>query len=110
MINQTSLALMKEHALILPVSAGPIKFTDLEAALRRRPTLAAVVDTWPAGCWHFPNASCGAPLGMHMYMYMYMYMHMYMYMYTRVCMCICILEYVYVYAGTSQTPARRTTR
>jgi len=63
MINQTSLALMKEHALILPVSAGPIKFTDLEAALRRRPTLAAVVDTWPAGCWHFPNASCGAPLG-----------------------------------------------
>ena len=62
-VNATSLALMKEHALIIPVSAGPIAFDALEAALRARPALRAVIDVWPGGCWHFPNVSCGAPLG-----------------------------------------------
>ena len=63
MINRTALGLMKETALIIPVSAGPINFSDLEEALRARPTMHAVVDTWASGCWHFPNATCGSPLG-----------------------------------------------
>ena len=63
MINKTSLGLMKPGALIVPVSAGPINFVDLEAALKERPSLRAVVDTWPHGCWHYPNVSCGVPLG-----------------------------------------------
>ena len=23
----------------------------------------AVLDVWPSGCWHYPNATCGEPLG-----------------------------------------------
>ena len=63
LINKTSLALMRPAALLVPVSAGPIDFGDLEEALKARPSLRAVVDIWPAGCWHYPNVSCGAPLG-----------------------------------------------
>ena len=63
MINKTSLGLMKPGALIVPISAGPIDFADLEAALKAQPSLRAVVDTWPHGCWHYPNVSCGVPLG-----------------------------------------------
>ena len=63
LINRTSIGLMKEGALIVPVSAGPLDFGDLEAALRARPRLHAVVDTWPSGCWHYPNATCGSPPG-----------------------------------------------
>ena len=63
MINATSLSLMKPNAIIIPVSAGPINFSDLEAALRARPSMTAVIDVWPQGCWHYPNVTCGAPLG-----------------------------------------------
>lgn len=60
LINATALKLMKDTALLVPVSAGPIAFPDLEAALISRPSLYAVLDTWPSGCWHYPNASCAA--------------------------------------------------
>ena len=63
MINATSLALMKDDAVIIPVSAGPINYAALEAALVQRPRLRAIMDVWPAGCWHYPNVTCGAPLG-----------------------------------------------
>ena len=63
LINRTSLGLMRDGAFIVPVSAGPINFGDLEEVLTARPALRAVVDTWPGGCWHYPNASCGKPLG-----------------------------------------------
>ena len=64
LVNRTSLLLMRPHALLVPVSAGPINFGDLEAVLRdERPKQRAVIDTWPGGCWHYPNASCGPPLG-----------------------------------------------
>lgn len=66
MINTTSLRLMKPGALLIPVSAGPINYPDLEAALRARPTdFRAVLDVWPHGCWHYPNVTCGKPLGEH---------------------------------------------
>ena len=65
LINRTALALMKPHALIVPVSAGPLNFEDLEAALKATPRMRAVIDTWPSGCWHYPNASCGPPYGEH---------------------------------------------
>ena len=65
LINRTSLGLMRDGAFIVPVSAGPINFGDLEEVLTARPALRAVVDTWPGGCWHYPNASCGKPLGQH---------------------------------------------
>jgi len=63
LINATSLGLMKDDALIIPVSAGPLNFADLAAALAARPSLSAVIDVWPGGCFHFPNVTCGAPLG-----------------------------------------------
>lgn len=63
LINKTSLALMRPAALLVPVSAGPVDYSALEEALKARPSLRAVVDVWPAGCWHYPNVSCGAPLG-----------------------------------------------
>ena len=28
-----------------------------------RPAFRAVLDVWPSGCWHFPNITCGPPLG-----------------------------------------------
>ena len=45
------------------LSAGPIDFSALESALSARPRLRAVIDVWPHGCWHYPNVTCGAPLG-----------------------------------------------
>ena len=62
-INTTSLGLMRPHALVIPISAGPIDFLALEKVLRTRPSMRAVVDVWPQGCWHYPNVTCGSPLG-----------------------------------------------
>ena len=63
LINATSLALMKPGALFIPISAGPVDYPALIASLQARPSFRAVVDLWPAGCWHYPNITCGAPLG-----------------------------------------------
>ena len=54
---------MRPHALLVPISANPINFADLLAVLRARPAMRAVIDVWPQGCWHYPNVTCGAPLG-----------------------------------------------
>ena len=40
-------------------------YAELEAALRQRPAFRAVLDVWPGGCWNYPNASCGSPVGAH---------------------------------------------
>jgi len=63
LINATSLRLMREHALLVPISAGPVDFPALEAALKARPSLRAVIDVWPSGCWGDENALCGPPYG-----------------------------------------------
>jgi len=63
LINQTSLALLKENALLVPISAGPVDFPALERALSARPALRAVLDVWPAGCWGDEDAKCGPPYG-----------------------------------------------
>ena len=62
-INATSLKLMKSDALLIPISAAPVDFTALAATLTARPAFRAVLDVWPSGCWHFPNITCGPPLG-----------------------------------------------
>ena len=62
-INATSLKLMKSDALLIPISAAPVDFTALAATLSSRPAFRAVLDVWPSGCWHFPNITCGPPLG-----------------------------------------------
>ena len=62
LINKTSLALMKPGAVLIPVSAQPVDFDALYQALLTRP-IGAVLDVWPQGCWHFPDAFCGPPYG-----------------------------------------------
>ena len=67
LVNATSLALLRPGALLVPVSASNVDFAALLAALQARgggPTgLQATLDVWPAGCWHYPNTTCGpAPL------------------------------------------------
>lgn len=62
LVNATALALMRDTALFIPISAGPVDFEALEEALRSRGrAFRAVLDLWPAGCWHYPNVTCGPP-------------------------------------------------
>ena len=63
LINETSLRLMKPSALLIPVSAGPVDFAALSAALARGEIGGASIDTWPSGCWRFPETHCGPPWG-----------------------------------------------
>lgn len=63
LVNATSLSLMKDHALLVPIAGGSVDFVALEAALLKRPSLRAVVDVWPSGCWDDDSASCGPPYG-----------------------------------------------
>lgn len=64
LVNKTALSMMKAGALLIPTSAGPINYPDLLEALTANPTdLFAYVDEWPAGCWHYPNTTCGPPYG-----------------------------------------------
>lgn len=63
LVNATSLGLMKEDALLVPITAGSIDFVALEAALAKRPAFRAVLDVWPSGCWNDESASCGPPYG-----------------------------------------------
>merc|ERR1711920_205103 len=58
LVNATSLGLMKEDALLVPITAGSVDFVALEAALTKRPLLRAVLDVWPSGCWNDESASC----------------------------------------------------
>jgi phosphoglycerate dehydrogenase-like enzyme len=61
-INATSLGLMKPGAVVIPVSAGPVDFEALRAAIAQK-SVGAVLDVWDEGCWHFPDYTCGAPYG-----------------------------------------------
>ena len=63
LINKTGIALMKDSAIFINVAAAPVNFGDLEAALKARPALRAVIDTWPSGCMHLFNTTCGPPYG-----------------------------------------------
>ncbi|CAK9035586.1 unnamed protein product, partial [Durusdinium trenchii] len=60
LINKTSLALMKPHAVLIPISANPVDFDALYQVLLTR-SIGAVLDVWPQGCWHFPDMFCGPP-------------------------------------------------
>jgi len=62
-INATSMGLMKEHALLIPISSGSVDFDAVEAALTKRPNLRAYLDVWPSGCWGDDDAKCGPPYG-----------------------------------------------
>lgn len=62
-INRSALGLMKPGAVVIPVSAGPVDFAALHDALQRRAIGGAVLDVWPAGCWHYPDMECGPPYG-----------------------------------------------
>jgi len=63
LINSTSLDLMKEDALLIPIASGSVDFVALQAALTKRQSLRAVLDVWPSGCWDDESASCGPPYG-----------------------------------------------
>lgn len=63
LINSTSLDLMKEDALLIPISSGSVDFVALQGALTKRLSLRAVLDVWPSGCWDDESASCGPPYG-----------------------------------------------
>lgn len=63
LVNATALALMQPNAVLIPISAGPIDFGALATRLEAQPSFRAVLDLWPAGCWHYPNVTCGPPLG-----------------------------------------------
>lgn len=63
LVNATSLGLMKDNALLVPIAGGSVNFVALEAALTNRPLLRAVLDVWPSGCWNSSSASCGPPYG-----------------------------------------------
>lgn len=54
---------MRDGALLIPISAASIDFGALEAALTHRPSLRAILDVWPDGCWNDGDAKCGAPYG-----------------------------------------------
>ena len=63
LLNATAFGLMKADALVIPISAGPVDYDALLDSLLARPAFRAVLDLWPEGCWHYPNVTCGAPLG-----------------------------------------------
>merc|ERR1712217_259090 len=62
LINATAIKLMKPGAVLIPVSANPIDYEALRAALTEM-RIGAVVDVWDEGCWHYPDYTCGAPYG-----------------------------------------------
>ena len=58
---------VNQEFLLLPRDAGNLTFY-LRLSCGKYLSVAGacsntVVDTWPEGCWHYPNVSCGAPLG-----------------------------------------------
>jgi len=63
LINASALELLRESALLVPISAGPVDFGALEEALAARPRLRAVLDVWSSGCWDDEEAICGPPYG-----------------------------------------------
>jgi len=63
LINETSLALMKPTAVLIPLAAGPIDYDSLYARLAKHAIGGAIMDVWPEGCWSYPEVECGPPYG-----------------------------------------------
>ena len=58
-VNATGLRLLPDDAHIIPTAHETVDWVALLAELRRRPSLFASIDNWPAGCWGWPVALCG---------------------------------------------------
>eukprot|EP00930_Biecheleria_cincta_P085843 TRINITY_DN75208_c0_g1_i1.p1 TRINITY_DN75208_c0_g1~~TRINITY_DN75208_c0_g1_i1.p1 ORF type:complete len:398 (+),score=53.01 TRINITY_DN75208_c0_g1_i1:58-1251(+) len=63
LVSYRELELMKPTAVLVPVSANPIDYHALYEGLLYKNIGGAVLDTWPQGCWHFPETRCGPPFG-----------------------------------------------
>jgi len=62
LVSYRELELMKPTAVLVSVSANPIDYDALYEGLLYKNIGGAVLDTWPQGCWHFPETRCGPPL------------------------------------------------